>query len=46
MAKKATIKITSDTKEAENGLDKVSAKINQFSNSNKNSLSSLKRSRC
>ena len=43
MAKKATIKITSDTKEAENGLDKVSAKINQFSNSNKNSLSSLKR---
>ena len=43
MAKKATIKITSDTKEAENGLDKVSAKINQFSNSNKNSLSSLQR---
>ncbi len=43
MAKKATIKITSDTKEAESGLDKVSAKINQFANTNKNSLSSLKR---
>lgn len=43
MAKKATIKITSDTKEAENGLDKVSAKINQFSNNNKQSLSSLSR---
>ena len=43
MAKKATIKITSDTKEAENGLDKVSAKINQFSNSNKQSLGSLQR---
>ena len=43
MAKKATIKITSDTKEAENGLDKVSSKINQFSNSNKQSLSSLSR---
>ena len=43
MAKKATIKITSDTKEAESGLDKVSAKINQFSNSNKQSLSGLNR---
>lgn len=43
MAKKATIKITSDTKEAESGLDKVSAKINQFSNSNKQSLSGLSR---
>ncbi len=43
MAKKATIKITSDTKEAESGLDKVSAKINQFSNSNKQSLGSLQR---
>lgn len=43
MAKKATIKITSDTKEAENGLDKLSAKINNFSNNNKQSLSSLKR---
>lgn len=43
MAKKATIKITSDTKEAESGLDKVSAKINQFSNNNKQSLSGLSR---
>ena len=43
MAKKATIKLTSDTKEAESGLDKVSAKINQFSNNNKQSLSSLSR---
>ncbi len=43
MAKKATIKITSDTKEAESGLDKVSAKINQFSNSNKQSLGGLSR---
>ena len=43
MAKKATIKITSDTKEAESGLDKVSAKLNQFSNENKKSLGSLKR---
>ena len=43
MAKKATIKITSDTKEAETGLDKVSAKINQFSNNNKQSLSGLNR---
>ena len=41
MAKKATIKITSDTKEAESGLDKVSAKINQFSNNNKQSLGGL-----
>ena len=43
MAKKATIKITSDTKEAESGLDKVSAKINQFSNNNKQSLGGLSR---
>lgn len=43
MAKKATIKITSDTKEAESGLDKVSSKLNQFSNSNKQSLSGLSR---
>ena len=43
MSKKATIKITSDTKEAESGLDRVSSKINQFSNSNKQSLSSLQR---
>ena len=43
MAKKATIKITSDTKEAESGLDKVSSKLNQFSNNNKQSLSGLSR---
>ena len=43
MAKKATIKITSDTKEAESGLDKVSSKLNQFSNSNKQSLGGLSR---
>jgi anti-anti-sigma factor len=30
MSKKATIKITSDTKEAESGLDRVSSKINQL----------------
>ena len=43
MAKKATIKFTADTKEAESGLDKVSAKINQFSKDNKESLGGLSR---
>ena len=43
MSKKATIKITSDTKDAETGLDKVSKKINEFSKSNNQNLSGLKR---
>ena len=43
MSKKATIKITSDTKDAETGIDKVSKKINEFSKSNNQNLSGLKR---
>ena len=43
MSKKATIKITSDTKDAQSGLDKVTKKINEFSKSNNENLSSLKR---
>lgn len=43
MSKKATIKITSDTKDAETGLDKVSKKINEFSKNNNQNLSGLKR---
>lgn len=43
MSKKATIKITSDTKDAESGIDKVTKKINQFSKNNSQNLSGLKR---
>lgn len=43
MSKKATIKITSDTKDAETGLDKVSKKINEFSKNNQQSLGGVQR---
>jgi hypothetical protein len=43
MSKKATIKITSDTKDAESGLDKVSKKINEFSKNNQQSLGGVQR---
>ena len=43
MSKKATIKITSDTKDAQTGIDKVTKKINEFSKSNNQNLSGLKR---
>lgn len=43
MSKKATIKITSDTKDAETGIDKVSKKINEFSKNNQQSLGGVQR---
>lgn len=43
MSKKATLKFTSDTKEAESGIDKLTSKVNQFAKNNQtlNSLSKL-----
>lgn len=41
MSKKATIKISSDTKEAESGLQKVTSNLNKFANQNKKTLSNV-----